>query len=43
MFFLALTSSYIVRRGVTTDWQAVSPAARFVGEYGRAAGEQLHD
>jgi cytochrome c oxidase subunit 3 len=22
MFFLALTSSYIVRRGVTTDWQA---------------------
>jgi cytochrome c oxidase subunit 3 len=23
MFFLALTSSYIVRRGITTDWQPV--------------------
>jgi len=34
---------YIVRRGVTTDWQPVPATATAVGEYGRTAGEQRHD
>ena len=42
MFFMALTSSFLVRKGLGDDWVAFELAAHSLGEYAGAAGQQLH-
>ena len=40
MFFMALTSSFLVRKGLGNDWVSFALAAHSLGEYAGSAGQQ---
>ena len=42
MFFMALTSSFLVRKGLGNDWVAFSFPRILWGEYCDSGGQQLH-